>query len=1335
MSNSSRPRDYSIEPLCRRSANIDASLLENRILWSASPIVVIDPEPGLDPNLVESAAVVQQPVSGLTTAPPNRDLRTEPSFEVSSRRLELAFIDAEVHDLERVLQELSSQRNEERDLEIFLLDDDRNGIEQIAEILSGFQDIDAVHLFSHGKDGNVKLGNTWLNNENLSAHASDLTRWAWAMSPHADLLLYGCDVARTETGEVFIHALSILTETDVAASDDNTGSESLGGDWNLEYQLGTITSAMNFSAGFQTNWNSLLAVTAEDPFNTTGLLNGSNGGSGWNTGWSGGGFNLQMNGRSLSDSTGQLLESGGSVRLNLTTTFSTTISERETTASHGNDGTTTWLSFVVEPGDTGLASHMGLEFGSTGVDVAFAGYNGTGFVLEEAGGASRQTVAGLSAVSGQSFFIVLRIDAVLGNDTITMYVNPTPGLASPSTAYSVTKTNLDLGNWTRFAIAGGRGTSVNNAFFDELRIGTSFADVSPALSVANVAPVITSNGGGNSATLNVAENSTAVTTIAASDANLPAPTITYSITGGDDQNLFAIDSATGELEFIAPPNYENPLDANHDNIYLVTVQVSDGSLVDTQTVSIIVTDVNESTTSVTDEYWIGEDQSLSASVSNGWYNNSWTIRQRISIDNSSGATLTDQVILVQLNSSNIDYSCTQSAGQDLRFIDSDGTVLDYEIESWDEAGTSRVWIRVPQIDGFSGSDFVWMYYGNASATDGQSAEAVWERDATAIVHFGPTVTDSSPEVNPITVVEATNSTGYIGQSRSFDGVNDAISLGSDSEIDDLFTGGGTLSAWIRPEGWGENNYGRIASKASSTFALSTLGDGWNFQVNGNDGSLLFEYGFSSSVGEWRTAAGSISLHQWQHVAVVYDSSSAANNPRIFIDGVEVSVTRSGSPSGTPTSDAALPLRIGNQALTDDRTFDGLIDEFRAFSTSLTVTQIQADYRSMAGTLISIGSPEEGPGGVLNNDADPDSHPLTAVLISGPTHASAFTFQNDGTFSYTPNANYFGDDLFVYSVTDGVHTSGPIQATIHVSSRPDGPIITSNGGGSTALVSITETNSFVTMVTSTDVDSPSVLYSMETSLDSSRFSIHATTGQLQFIAAPSFASPTDSNGDNVYLVRVRVSDGGLYDEQLIAIHVNPLPIVVNHDPIGVVDNYTTFEDEPLLVVLRGVLANDSDPDGDPLKAILSSTTSHGDLTLNADGSFTYLPDANYEGIDQFSYRVFDGNNHSDPTTVAIVVHAVNDAPLARDDFFVMLNDSRLLVDLPGVLSNDSDVENDTLSTVVDRGPLHGSLLLLSNGTFEYEPEPGFSGVDRFTYTSTTTRVDPIPPPSRYSSIFH
>ena len=475
MNNLRRSRTNALHPSCRRRHGIDAAMLENRILWSASPIVLIDPETQPEPILSETgidypwslphldsvaqmdSATQMDSVAQMDSASPTSPNASEIRAENSNRRLELAFIDNGVQDIDKVLAELGGQRWNDKDFEIFLLDSDRDGIEQIAEILSGFQDVDAVHIFSHGKDGQVRIGNTWLNHDNLSAYTSDLTRWNWAMSSDADLLIYGCDVARTEQGKAFLEALSLLTDTDVAASDDDTGSSSLGGDWTLEFQFGTIDSTMEVSSEFQMTWNSLLAVTAEDPFSPSGNLDGTSDGSGWSTAWSGGGSNLQTNGRSLSDSSGQLQESGGSVRLSLASMFSTANAERQTALSHGTSGTTTWISFVVEPGDTGFASFMGLELGSTGSDVAYAGYNGTSFVLEKAGGSSSQSVAGISAASGQAYFIVLRIDALVGNDTITMYVNPPPGLASPLTPYSVTKTNLDLGNWTRFAISGGRG--------------------------------------------------------------------------------------------------------------------------------------------------------------------------------------------------------------------------------------------------------------------------------------------------------------------------------------------------------------------------------------------------------------------------------------------------------------------------------------------------------------------------------------------------------------------------------------------------------------------------------------------------------------------------------------------------------------------------------------------------------------------------------------------------------------------------------------------------------------------------------------------------------------
>ncbi len=107
------------------------------------------------------------------------------------------------------------------------------------------------------------------------------------------------------------------------------------------------------------------------------------------------------------------------------------------------------------------------------------------------------------------------------------------------------------------------------------------------------APVITSDGGGVATTLNVAENTTAVTTVTASDADLPAQTLTYAIVGGADASLFTIDSNSGTLSFNVPPDFEAPADAGLDNVYEVIVQVSDGAFNDSQTLSVTVTPVND----------------------------------------------------------------------------------------------------------------------------------------------------------------------------------------------------------------------------------------------------------------------------------------------------------------------------------------------------------------------------------------------------------------------------------------------------------------------------------------------------------------------------------------------------------------------------------------------------------------------------------------------------------------------------------------------------------------------------------------------------------------------
>jgi uncharacterized repeat protein (TIGR01451 family) len=180
---------------------------------------------------------------------------------------------------------------------------------------------------------------------------------------------------------------------------------------------------------------------------------------------------------------------------------------------------------------------------------------------------------------------------------------------------------------------------------------------------------------------------------------------------------------------------------------------------------------------------------------------------------------------------------------------------------------------------------------------------------------------------------------------------------------------------------------------------------------------------------------------------------------------------------------------------------------------------------------------------------------------------------------------------------------------------------------------------------------------------------------------------------------------------VSITVNP----VNDTPVAANDSYSTNEDTPLTVAAPGVLGNDSDVDGDTLSALLVTGPSHGSLTLEPDGSFSYTPDANYHGSDSFTYKANDGHAVSGVTTVSITVTSVNDAPVATNDSYSTDEDTPLTVAASGVLANDSDLDGDTLTATLLSGPSNGSLTLNANGSFSYTPNADYYGPDSFTYT--------------------
>ena len=209
--------------------------LEERVLFDGVPdATFILPESIADQPAAFDMQTVQQSAQG---AP-----------------VELIIVDGGVEDSDQLLRSILEQ-SPDRTFEIRILDSDQDGIAQITEILSATEiDFDAIHILSHGEDGEVQLGNTTLDSSALSQRADEIASWSSALTEEADLLIYGCNLASTEAGVSFVDRIAGLTGADVAASDDLTGAESKGGDWVLEESVGTIETATLVAE----NWDHVL---------------------------------------------------------------------------------------------------------------------------------------------------------------------------------------------------------------------------------------------------------------------------------------------------------------------------------------------------------------------------------------------------------------------------------------------------------------------------------------------------------------------------------------------------------------------------------------------------------------------------------------------------------------------------------------------------------------------------------------------------------------------------------------------------------------------------------------------------------------------------------------------------------------------------------------------------------------------------------------------------------------------------------------------------------------------------------------------------------------------
>ena len=241
--------------------------LERRLLLNADP-AMLSLAGGQAGAMVDAVtAVFAQPESGLRP-----DVITSEQF-----RQEIVFVDGGIDAYQQLIADLRSQADDRTRQTVVLLDPGRDGIAQISAYLNQSQDIDAVHVFSHGSDGAMNLGNTRLSADTLDEHAADIAGWQQALSGEADLLFYGCNLASGRNGQALIDTISSLTGADVAASEDLTGIARFGGDWHLEYTKGKIETREAINPGVQPQWSGVLATFT---VNTTSDTVDSNPGDG-----------------------------------------------------------------------------------------------------------------------------------------------------------------------------------------------------------------------------------------------------------------------------------------------------------------------------------------------------------------------------------------------------------------------------------------------------------------------------------------------------------------------------------------------------------------------------------------------------------------------------------------------------------------------------------------------------------------------------------------------------------------------------------------------------------------------------------------------------------------------------------------------------------------------------------------------------------------------------------------------------------------------------------------------------------------------------------------------
>ena len=504
---------------------------------------------------------------------------------------------------------------------------------------------------------------------------------------------------------------------------------------------------------------------------------------------------------------------------------------------------------------------------------------------------------------------------------------------------------------------------------------------------------------------------------------------------------------------------------------------------------------------------------------------------------------------------------------------------------------------------------------------------------------------------------------------------------------------------------------------------------------GNSGTLT-----SAPVDLTNSTNATLSFSYWREVEDYPNFAYDHTYVEVSYDGgpwTRVWQLDSTDPSGNTWKQASLPLeskmvyvRFGFDTLDSvSNNFEGwYVDDVDVSGTPASnIAPVAAD---------DSYSTDEDAGAVVTLSAtDPEECELTFTVISGPSNGSlsALTGQtcvagpsNSDSLevTYTPNADFNGSDSFTYKAYDGLADSNTATVSITVNPMNDAPVAADDS------YSTDEDAGAVVTLSATDLEECELTFSIISG--PANGTLTALTAQTCVGSLPNSDSievtytpnPGFTGNDSF---TYKANDGTVdSNNAMVSITVTP----VNDAPVASEDGYSIDEDAVLDVATAGVLANDSDADGNPMTSVLVSDAANGVLTLNADGSFSYTPNADFNGSDSFTYKANDGLADSNTATVSITVNAVNDAPVAAADSYSIAEDTGVLV-----THSATDLEECELTfSIIISGPANGTLTALTAQTcvgslpnsdsieVTYTPNPGFTGNDSFTYKANDGTAD-------------